>query len=63
MFPVGRHQVVRGFVSLGIYHIILVSSYRGMSRNERYTSILFGSFVPSRVIIVFHQQALITEIH
>jgi hypothetical protein len=57
IFPVGRHQGVRLFVSPGLHHITSVSSHCGMSRNERHTSIRFGLFLPSRATIVFHQQA------
>jgi hypothetical protein len=57
IFLVGRHQGVRRFVSPGLHHIKSVSSHCGMSRNERFTSTSFGSFLPSPATIFCHQQA------
>jgi hypothetical protein len=62
IFLVGRHQEVRRFVSPGLHHIKSVSSHCGMSHNERHTSIVFGSFLPSPATILCHQQAFRTVI-
>jgi len=63
IFPKGRHQEVRRFVPLGLHHLTSVSSHSGMSRNERLTSTLFGSFLPSPAAILCHQQAFRTVIY
>jgi hypothetical protein len=58
IFLVGRHQGVYRFVSPGLHHITSASSHSGMLRNEIFTSILSGSFLPSPATILCHQQAL-----
>jgi hypothetical protein len=57
IFPVGRHQGVRRFVSPGLHHIKSVSSYCGMLPNDRFTLTSFDSFLPSPATIICHQQA------
>ena len=57
IFPVGHHQEAHLFVPPGLHHITSVSSHCGVSRNERHTSILFGSFLPSPASILCHQRA------
>jgi hypothetical protein len=49
IFPVGRHQEVRRFVSPGLRHITSVSyGHCGVLHNERHTSTSFGSFLCHR---------------
>jgi hypothetical protein len=61
IFPVGRHQELRRFVSPGLHHITSVSHCE-MSRCERHTSTSFGLFLPSLATIISHQQTLKTVI-
>jgi hypothetical protein len=57
IFPIERRQEVRRFGSPGLRHITLVSNHHGMSRNERHTSILFGSILSSPVTTLFHHKS------
>jgi hypothetical protein len=62
IFPVGRHQEARRFLSPGLHHITSVSHCE-MSRRERHTSTLFGPFLPSPATLISHQQAFRTAIY
>jgi hypothetical protein len=61
--PIGHHREVRRFGSPGLHRITPVSSHYGVSRNERHTSILFGSFFPSPVTTLCHHQVFRTAFH